>query len=250
MSEENAFKSNITGRVVSDACGELIEEYKTRLRRKFSQLIYASVKALNTKLRRQRDKNRFIQDLERQYNIRNSKSMDIGRLLDTICKKRNWGLKKYRGLFDILKNYVDEETFALRENYKDLVTGLYEVQTFFDRYKQLVKIKYAHTLQVYCKVPPETIDKIKKLWRDICERFELPPLKALLYDKRYSSLLLTWLIDTDEGTSKTVRKLLLQYLPAGIQFLQENNITHLIYNFEVLQHVSCSFHPMFSLYIL
>ena len=94
-------------------------------------------------------------------------------------------------------------------------------------------IKYAHTLQVYCKVSPKTIDEIKILWRVICERFELPPLKALLYDKRYTSLLLTWLIDADQETSKTVRKLLLRYSPAGIQFLQENNITHLIYNFEV-----------------
>ena len=212
-SEDNAFNNNITGRVVSCACEELIEEYEDMLREKFSQLIYASVKALNTKLRRQRDKNSFIQYLERRYNIRNSKFMDIGRLLDTIRKKRNWGLNRYRGLFRILNNYVDEETFALRENYKDLVIGWYEVQRFFDRYEQLVKIKYAHTLQVYCKVPPETIDKIKKLWRDICERFELPPLDALLYDKRYS------------------------LLPT-------------MANFKVLQHVSCSFHPMSSLYIL
>lgn len=227
-------------KVVQRACDELVEEYEGMLREQFSYLMEASVRALERKLKRRKEKDSFIEDLRRQYCV-NSTTIGIKELLDAIRMKRNWGLTRYRGLHYILRKYVDEETFTLREKYSNLVIGFYEVREFFCRYKELVKIKYAHSLQARYKVPPATIEEIKKLWNEICKRFILPPLKALLYDKRYSSLTLTWLIDADEETTTIIRNLLTQHLQANTPFLQDNNITHLIYNFEVLYPVSIIF---------
>lgn len=208
------------------------------LREKFSHLMKASVRVLEKRLKGRKCKD-FIQDLKRQYRVKNSENMGINELLDIIRIKRNWGYKRYHGLFRILMKYVHEETFKRREKYRDLVIGLHDVKSFFCRYQCVRdRKKYAQSLQVHYKVSPRVIDKIKKLWNEICKRFNLPPLRKLLYDIRYSSLTLTWLIDADEETSTIIRNLLIQHLPANKPFLQEENITHLLYNFEVLYPVS------------
>ena len=208
------------------------------MRRDFSDLMYSSVEALKQKLRKKSDRKRFIQDIVRQYRIRKVETMRIRKIMDTLCENEEWGLQRYRGLFFILKTYVNKETIKLRDKYKDLVTGWYEVRSLSDRYKRIIRKKNDHEFKVRYKVPPRTISTIKRLWRDISDRFNLPPLEALLYDKRYSSLILTWLIYADEETSALIRNLLIENMPANIPFLEENNITHIIYDFEVLYPVS------------
>ena len=208
------------------------------MRRDFSDLMYSSVEALKQKLRKKSDRKRFIQDIVRQYRIRKVETMRIRKIMDTLCENEEWGFQRYRGLFFILRTYVNKETIKLRDKYKDLVTGWYEVRSLSDRYKRIIRKKNDHEFKVRYKVPPRTICAIKRLWRDISDRFNLPPLEALLYDKRYSSLILTWLIYAGEETSALIRNLLIENMPANIPFLEENNITHIIYDFEVLYPVS------------
>ena len=216
------------------ACKVLVKEYECMLRKGFSRLIEKSIKKLN-KLS-EKIKKRFIRDVARRYNMRETN--DIAELINEISVKMEWGLDNCQDLFCILKDYVYDDTKELCKTYENFVTGLYEVRAFFYQYNELRIINYAHRLQIRFKVEPAIIEKIKNLWKEICKRFNLPPLNALLYDKRYSSLTLTWLIDADEETSIIIRATLIRYLPANIPFFQANDITHLIYNFEVLYPVS------------
>ena len=123
------------------ACKELIEEYEEILREKFSCLISASIEELERKPNRRGEKVSFIQDLTRRYGIKNSKTFGIEELLDTIVIKRKWGITRYKGLYSILQKYVSKETLTLWENYEHLVTGFYEVRTFFDRYRKLGQVQ-------------------------------------------------------------------------------------------------------------
>lgn len=222
---------------VCSAFDEMEQQYEPMLRQKFTDLFEISVTELEKKFEDPEDKKKFIKTLRRRYEIEENTD-NIEDLLDKIRIKKKWGLERYQGLYCILEEHVDLETHQLRQYYKHLVTGWFEVRAFFDTYKRLVKEKYAYRLHVRYNVPPSIIERIKTLWGEIRERFVLPPLEVLLYDKRYSSLLLTWVIDADEETNAIVRTLLIQNLQVNIPFLEENDITHLIYNFEVIYPVS------------
>ena len=222
---------------VCSAFDGMKRRYESMLRKKFSHLFIVSVKKLKTKFKKSKDKKRFIEELKIRYGI-NRKMNSIKRLLYKIREKQKWGLECYENLYSILVDYIDVETRELRKDYEHLVTGWFEVRAFFDRYKRLVKKNYASSLKIRYKVAPPIIATIKSLWEEVCEQFALPPLKVLLYDKRYGSLILTWVIDTDEETNIIVKTLLIQNLQVNIPFLEQNNITHLIYNFEVIYDVS------------
>lgn len=231
----NMFKTHSD---VHSAFSELSEQYKALLRRKFSALVRESVKQLNDKLSNPEDKEEFVQDMQARHTAISFPDTSVGGMLHTICKEEKLELGNYYPLFFILEDYVDKETDILRKNYECLVTGLHEVESFYDDYKDEVRRMHPYTVQVRYKVTPDTKSEINTIWTKICQRFNLPPLKVLLHDERYGSLLLMWVFDTDEETSAMIRNLLIQNLPANIPFLQENNITHLIYNFEVLYPVS------------
>ena len=233
------------------ACDELLRKYTAKVQTEFFNLISHSVKALERL--GERDRQKFIRYIKRRFKIAIPPDMEIEEIMDTLCESFNWELENTEDLYSILQIHVDNDTVELRNHYYELVTGLYDVRSFLDRYKALIKCKYAHTLKVRYKVAPSIIDMVKKLWTQIRTRFTLPPLNVVLYDRQYSSLILTWRIDTDAETSELIKKLLSDHMKANIPFLKENKITHIIYDFKVFYSVSLALYnpiPPFRVYTI
>ena len=223
---------------VKQACQRLERSYTAIVIEKFSNLMSASIKALESL--RKRDQKQFIRDMRLRYPLMISKKMNIRKIMTTLQKKCNWGMDKNEELNRILTKYVDTKTKKIRQEYNDFIVGLYEVCSLFDVYKELIKCEYSQRVDICYEVPPHIIVELKTLWEDVCTMFRLPPLNTLLRDKRYSSLIITWLIDADEETSTLIRNSFILHMSANTQFMEENNITHLIYNFEVLYPVPVS----------
>ena len=187
---------------------------------------------------------------------------DLTKLFNTITENNLWSYENYGPLEELVDNFLpgDHPARILVHDYKNQLSGFYVTtkivdfialtefddsdndsedhnQSIFMPNKSDSK-KFYHDLRVTLKLDKMfklsdmTMSYVDTLWKKLIERFNLPPLTAIIKKIARGSLIITWLVPPQVSTA-----ILASHVKA-LRFYQQHNIVEIKLDDDYLYHES------------